>query len=184
LFFSAGKDKLLKLWDGDTFEQVQELSAHTAEVWSLSVNAQGTGVLSAGNDKCVRVWSQSDQQLFLEEERETRLEALYDQGAQTEVKAMGAMAGGAMVAPAESALVARSQANEQSLQAGERLIEALDLADADVSPAHTQSRSVQAITNTAAFVALLLTPSFPCWPVLCSLCCAARALVALRRSRA
>jgi len=131
LFFSAGKDKLVKLWDGDTFEQVQELAGHTAEVWSLAVNAQGTGVVTAGNDKCVRMFSQSDQQLFLEEERETRLEAIYDQGATTEVKQIGAMAGGAMVAQAESALVARTQANDESLQAGERLIEALDLADAD-----------------------------------------------------
>jgi U3 small nucleolar RNA-associated protein 12 len=89
--------------------------------------------VTSGNDKCIRVFKQSDQQLFLEEERETRLEQMYDEGATVEARGMGAMEGAGLVAPAESALVARTQAREESLKAGERLIEAIDLADADVS---------------------------------------------------
>ena len=134
-FWSAGKDKLLKLWDGDTFEMIQVIEAHTAEVWGIAINHQGTMALTVGNDKSVRVIRQSDQQLFLEEERETRLEKVYDAGATTEAKAMGDMAGsgiGAAEGASSSALVARKGANEDSLKSGERLMEALDLADADV----------------------------------------------------
>ena len=38
-FFTAGKDKIVKLWDGDTFEQVQVLEGHTQEIWGMAVRS-------------------------------------------------------------------------------------------------------------------------------------------------
>lgn len=88
--------------------------------------------MTSGNDKSIRIYRQTDQQLFLEEERETSLEAVYDEGATTEAKAMGEMTGSGLVSASESALVARTKANQESLKSGERLMEAIDMADAEV----------------------------------------------------
>ena len=131
LFVSTGKDKLIKLWDGDTFEQIQVLEGHTQEIWGAAINHAGTTIVSSGNDKSIRLYRQSESQLFLEEEREVALESQYDQGATIEAKPLGDMVGSGLVGPSESALVARTKANQESLKAGERLMEAVDMAEAE-----------------------------------------------------
>ena len=34
-FFSAGKDKLIRYWDGDKFESIQRIEGHHGEVWAM-----------------------------------------------------------------------------------------------------------------------------------------------------
>lgn len=76
-FFSSSKDRMIKYWDGDKFEQIQRLSGHHGEIWALAVSNTRDFVVSASHDKSIRVWEQTDEQIFLEEERDKELEELY-----------------------------------------------------------------------------------------------------------
>ena len=49
----------------------------------------GNFVVSGGNDRSLRVWQETDEQLFLEEEREKHLESLHEEHAQVERKRIG-----------------------------------------------------------------------------------------------
>ena len=77
-FFSCSKDRTIKYWDGDKFEQIMKLTAHHGELWALCVSRWGNFVVSAGHDKSIRFWSKTDEQLFLEEEREKEIEETYE----------------------------------------------------------------------------------------------------------
>jgi U3 small nucleolar RNA-associated protein 12 len=77
-FFSSSKDRMIKYWDGDKFEQIQRLDGHHSEIWALAVSRTGNFIVSASHDKSIRVWEQTDEQIFLEEEREKELEELYE----------------------------------------------------------------------------------------------------------
>ncbi|KAI9845800.1 MAG: hypothetical protein M1837_004480 [Sclerophora amabilis] len=77
-FFSASKDRTIKFWDGDKFEQIQKLDGHHGEIWALAISHTGDFVVSASHDKSIRIWSETDEPIFLEEERERELEELYE----------------------------------------------------------------------------------------------------------
>lgn len=77
-FFSASKDRLIKYWDGDKFEHIQKLSGHHGEIWALTISHSGEFIVSASHDKSLRIWDQTDEPLFLEEEREKEMEEMYD----------------------------------------------------------------------------------------------------------
>lgn len=77
-FFSSSKDRTLKYYDGDKFEQIQKLEGHHGEIWAMAVSHDGQFVITAAHDKSIRTWQQTDEQIFLEEEREKELEELYE----------------------------------------------------------------------------------------------------------
>ncbi|KAJ1569472.1 hypothetical protein HK096_003016, partial [Nowakowskiella sp. JEL0078] len=79
--FSAGKDNLIKYWDADKFEMIMKLEGHLGEVWCLTVGKYGNMVVSASHDRSIRIWDKTDEQLFLEEEREREREELFEMGA-------------------------------------------------------------------------------------------------------
>lgn len=60
-FFSASKDKLIKYWDGDKFEQIMKMEGHHAEVLAMVVGSVSNVVLSASHDKSIRMWEQTDE---------------------------------------------------------------------------------------------------------------------------
>ena len=78
ILFSASKDGVVKSWDGDKFEQIQRLEGHHGEVWAMVVGRTGEMVVSASHDKSIRFWEVGDDLVFLEEERERELEAVYE----------------------------------------------------------------------------------------------------------
>ncbi|KAJ2753177.1 beta transducin, partial [Coemansia nantahalensis] len=119
-FFSAGKDRLVQQWDGDKFHRIQKLSATHGDVWALAVARHGNFVAAASQDRSIRVWDKTDEPLFLEEERERELEEMYDRGLEE----------GADHADGADADRA-GKATLDTLKAGERIMEALDLADAE-----------------------------------------------------
>ena len=132
-FVSAGKDGAVKLWDADTREMIQELRGHTAEVWALDVAAGGPAgefIVSAGNDRSIRVWRQGEELLFLEEEREKRRDEAADERVQPRVGQLGTIEGVGSRVEVEGELVT-SGVTAETLQGGERLMEALDLAEAE-----------------------------------------------------
>ena len=54
--FQHGGVGLVKYWDGDRFELILELKAHSADLWALTVSKNGDFLASAGNDKSVRMY--------------------------------------------------------------------------------------------------------------------------------
>ncbi|GJQ10272.1 hypothetical protein GpartN1_g2063.t1 [Galdieria partita] len=73
-FFSASRDGWIKYWDADIFKLLMNLKGHSGEVWTLANSTDGEMLASAGHDKSIRLWKRTDEQLFLEEEEESRLD--------------------------------------------------------------------------------------------------------------
>ena len=124
-FFSASKDRMIKFWDGDKFEQIQRLSGHHGEIWAIAVSRGGDFMISAGHDKSIRVWEQTDEQIFLEEEREKELEELYENTLTTSLEQEEIGEDKEEVAPA-------GKQTSETLMAGEKIAEALDVATEDI----------------------------------------------------
>ncbi|KAG0453300.1 hypothetical protein HPP92_025964 [Vanilla planifolia] len=76
--FSVGKDRLVKYWDADKFELLLTLEGHHAEVWCLAVSSQGDFIITGSHDRSIRRWDRTDEPFFLEEEREKRLEQMFE----------------------------------------------------------------------------------------------------------
>jgi U3 small nucleolar RNA-associated protein 12 len=125
-FFSASKDKIIKYYDGDKFEQIQKLDGHHGEIWAMVIAHSGNFLVSASHDKSIRIWQQTDERIFLEEEREKELEDLYESTLVTSLAQDGPEAVGG-----EQVLAAGKQTAE-TLMAGERVAEALELGFEDL----------------------------------------------------
>ncbi|KXX78292.1 WD repeat-containing protein 3 [Madurella mycetomatis] len=126
-FFSAGKDRTIKYWDADKFEQIQRIDGHHGEIWALAVSHSGAFLVSASHDKSIRVWEETDEQIFLEEEREKELEELYESTLTTSLEQD----------PDEQdqnqEVAAATKQTVETLMAGERIAEALELGMADLA---------------------------------------------------
>ncbi|KAK1922326.1 putative WD-repeat protein [Papiliotrema laurentii] len=121
-FWTVGKDRMLKYWDGDKFELIQKLEGHHGEIWALAVSNRGEYVVTGSHDKSIRIWEKTDEPLFLEEEREKELEQLYSAENDANTQAKG---------DDEDEVEAVHQSTEESLMAGEKIMEAIELADAE-----------------------------------------------------
>ncbi|KAJ2982739.1 hypothetical protein NQ176_g1187 [Zarea fungicola] len=126
-FFSSSKDRTIRYWDADKFEQIQRLDGHHGEVWAMAVSRTGNFVVSAGHDKSIRVWDETDEQIFLEEEREREIEELYEGTLTTSLER------DEDAADATDEFGAASKQTTETLMAGERIAEALDLGMADLN---------------------------------------------------
>lgn len=126
-FFSASKDRLIKYWDGDKFEQIQKLEGHHGEIWSLITSHSGDFIVTASHDKSIRTWHQTDEQIFLEEEREKELEELYEQNLADSLDREENAEG-----EDRAEAVAAGKQTMDTLTAGERIIEALELGMEDL----------------------------------------------------
>ncbi|KAH9938569.1 WD40 repeat-like protein [Fomitopsis serialis] len=137
-FWTVGKDRMVKYWDGDKFENIQKLDGHHGEVWALAVSNTGKFVVSGSHDKSIRVWEKLDEPLFLEEERERELEQLYESGIADTLNRNDAPIGSGaddadptLAQGAEATAV--SKQTTETLMAGERIMEALELADGEIA---------------------------------------------------
>ena len=138
-FFSASKDHLVKYWDGDKFEQIQKLEGHLGELWAMAISRTGEFLVTASHDKSIRVWEQTDEQIFLEEEREKEMEELYEKTLSNSLEDQEE--------PNEnpSEAVAASKQTVETLMAGEKIMEALDVGmeDLDTMTEYKQAQSAQ-----------------------------------------
>ena len=128
-FFSASKDRLVKSWDGDKFEQVQKFEGHKGEIWAMTVSRTGDFVVTAAHDKSIRIWSQTDEPIFLEEERERELEELYESTLTANLEDDG-YPNDDEARDKETA--AATKQTIATLTAGERLMEALEIGMEDL----------------------------------------------------
>ena len=79
-FFSASKDGVIKYWDADRFEQVLLLPGHSTgtSIWTIAISFDGAFMVSAGQDRSLRLWERGEDLVFVEEEKERALEAQAD----------------------------------------------------------------------------------------------------------
>lgn len=141
-FFSASKDRVIKYWDGDKFEQIQKLEGHHGEIWALVVSHSGEFIASASHDKSIRTWYQTDEQVFLEEEREKELEELYESALTTSLEQEED-------GDEKPEAVAAGKQTVTTLMAGERIMEALDLGIEDVELMREWKERKMVQSNTA-----------------------------------
>jgi len=128
-FFSASKDKMIKYFDGDKFEQIQKLETHHGEIWAMVVGKTMDLIVSASHDKSIRTWETTGDEIFLEEEREKELEQLYESTLTSSLEDRDADDGDEV-----------GQAGKQTMETlmdGEKIIEALDLAIEDLKAIET-----------------------------------------------
>eukprot|EP00438_Fugacium_kawagutii_P003867 Skav231342 [mRNA] locus=scaffold2490:174304:182013:- [translate_table: standard] len=69
----AGRADGLKLWDCDSYELITSLAGHACEILAMALSQDRMGdaafIVTAGNDKQIRIWKRTQEQLFLSEER-------------------------------------------------------------------------------------------------------------------
>ncbi|KAM4048633.1 LOW QUALITY PROTEIN: WD repeat-containing protein 3 [Anomaloglossus baeobatrachus] len=120
LFFSAGKDRRVKQWDADKYQQVQTLEGHHGEVWCLAVSPSGDHVVSSSHDKSLRLWERTREPLILEEEQEMQREAEFEASVGTGARPVvaGEKAGEATLAGKKTI---------ETVKATERIMEAVEL---------------------------------------------------------
>ncbi|KAK3393169.1 hypothetical protein B0H63DRAFT_425001 [Podospora didyma] len=126
-FFSASKDRTIKYWDADKFEQIQRIDGHHGEIWALAISHSGMFLVSASHDKSIRVWEETDEQIFLEEEREKEIEELYESTLTTSLEADPDSE------DVNREVGAASKQTVETMMAGERIAEALELGMADLN---------------------------------------------------
>ncbi|KAM3088385.1 beta transducin [Clarireedia jacksonii] len=142
-FFSSSKDKMIKYWDGDKFEQIQRLDGHHGEIWALAISRTGDFVVSASHDKSIRVWQQTDEQIFLEEEKEKELEELYETTLTTSLGPDKDQEDN------DAEVGAAGKQTVETLMAGEKIVEALEIGTADLELMKEYQVAKAANPNTA-----------------------------------
>ncbi|ODQ52305.1 WD domain, G-beta repeat-containing protein [Saitoella complicata NRRL Y-17804] len=143
-FFTCSKDKLVKYWDGDKFENIMKLEGHHGEIWALAVSSRGDFIVSGSHDRSIRVWEQTDDQVFLEEQREKEMEELYEQ---TLVASLDQEGQNPEDADAEA--ISAGKQTMETLMAGERIMEALDLGMEDIPIVKAWEKAKAANPNLA-----------------------------------
>lgn len=132
-FFSAGKDGVIKYWDGDKFECIQKIPAHQSEVWCLVTSSDGSFVISTSHDHSIKLFSITNDQVFIEEEREKEMDEMYENTLLDNLEEETAKAQEEEDDNQNSSEVERiSKQTIASLKAGERLMEALDIGTQDL----------------------------------------------------
>lgn len=142
-FFSASKDRTIKYWDGDKFEQIQKLSGHHGEIWAMAVSRVGEFLISASHDKSIRIWRQTDEQIFLEEEQEKELEELYENTLNASLEQ------DEEEGDQKAEAAAASKQTSETLTAGEKIAEALEMGMEDLEVVSEWKAQKESNPNTA-----------------------------------
>lgn len=109
------------------------MDGHHGEVWALAVSNRGEFVVTGSHDKSLRVWEKTEEPLFLEEEREREIERMYDQNIANDLNRLdgGAADGDNEDGAAAIEAEAVQKTTAETLMAGERIMDAIEMADAD-----------------------------------------------------
>lgn len=154
--FSVGKDCLIKYWDTDKFELLLTLEGHHAEVWCMAISSLGDFLVTGSHDRSIRRWERTEEPFFIEEEREKRLEALFDTG-QESAADVHELPNGEI--PEEGAVALAGKQTQESVTAADSIIEALDLAEAESERIHSHKASKEKSVFQPNLLMLGLAPS-------------------------
>ncbi|KAI0307347.1 WD-repeat-containing protein [Multifurca ochricompacta] len=149
-FWTVGKDKVLKYWDGDKFENIQKLEGHFGEIWALAVSNFANFVVTGSHDKSIRIWEKLDEPLFLEEEREHHLEQLYESGLADTLNREDLPIGSGdptFKGPERAEATNVSKQTTETLMAGERISEALELADREIEARQLYEKAKEGLSE-------------------------------------
>ena len=56
---SCSKDKTVKFYDGDTYDEIFVFDNFFGEVWGLMTSSIGDFFITVCADKCIRIWRQT-----------------------------------------------------------------------------------------------------------------------------
>ena len=73
-FLSCSKDREVKYFDGDTYEEVFVFDNFFSDVWQICPSSIGDFFVAVSADKSIRIWRQTQEQVFIAEEKEAREE--------------------------------------------------------------------------------------------------------------
>ncbi|XP_043700893.1 WD repeat-containing protein 3 [Telopea speciosissima] len=127
--FSVGKDRLVKYWDADKFELLLTLEGHHAEVWCLVVSNRGDFVITGSHDRSIRRWDRTEEPFFIEEEKEKRLEEMFEADVDSSFESRHALR---EVLPEEGAVGLAGKKTRETLTATDLIIDALDMAEEEL----------------------------------------------------
>ncbi|ESQ55947.1 hypothetical protein EUTSA_v10024329mg [Eutrema salsugineum] len=124
--FSIGKDRLVKYWDADKFELLLTLGGHHAEIWCFAISNRGDFLVTGSHDRSMRRWDRTEEPFFLEEEKEKRLEELFE----SEIdNAADNRHGSLEEIPEEGVAGLAKKTTVDVLSAADSILEALELAE-------------------------------------------------------
>ncbi|XP_054817834.1 uncharacterized protein LOC129317543 isoform X1 [Prosopis cineraria] len=126
--FSVGKDRLLKYWDADKFELLLILEGHHADIWCLAASNRGDFVVTGSHDRSIRRWDRTEEQFFIEEEKEKRLEEMFEADIDNAFENKYVPK---EEIPEEGAVAVAGKKTQETLSATDLIIERLDIADAE-----------------------------------------------------
>ncbi|KAM7464297.1 hypothetical protein LguiA_032418 [Lonicera macranthoides] len=127
--FSVGKDRLVKYWDADKFELLLTLEGHHAEVWCLSISNRGDFIVTGSHDRSIRRWDRTEEPFFIEEEKEKRLEEMFESDLDNALENRYAPK---EELPEEGAVALAGKKTQETLTATDSIIESLDIAEAEL----------------------------------------------------
>ncbi|RLN20712.1 hypothetical protein BBJ28_00021076 [Nothophytophthora sp. Chile5] len=135
-FFTASKDKSICYWDGDHFERILKIDRqHFGEVWGLAVSGDGSFVVSCSQDRSICKYVRTEDQVFIEEEREKEMEQLFEDeltnNSNGKAPALGKDKGEEGEGDNDNSASAAKRTIE-SVRAGESLMEAINLAESEL----------------------------------------------------
>lgn len=73
-FLCSSKDRTIKYYDGDTYDEVFVFDNFFGEVWGLVPSSIGDFFVAVCADRSIRVWRQTSEQVFVKDEQEARQE--------------------------------------------------------------------------------------------------------------
>ncbi len=98
----------------------------------MTVSSTGDFVVTGGNDRSIRIWSQTDEPVFLDSERQKERDEAADAKVALQQQKIGVITGsGIDPTDSESAAINRGKASSEMLRDSERLIDLLDTAIVD-----------------------------------------------------
>lgn len=123
--FSVGKDRLIKYWDADKFELLLTLEGHHAEIWCLTISTHGGFFITGSHDRSIRRWDRTEEPFFLEEEREKRMQEMFESELETNENKFAPRE----ELPEEGSVGVPGKKTQETITAMDMLIDALDAAE-------------------------------------------------------
>ncbi|XP_024364353.1 uncharacterized protein [Physcomitrium patens] len=127
--FSAGKDGVVKYWDADKFELLLTLEGHHAAAWCLAVSPHGDFLVTGSQDRSIRRLDRTEEPFFIEEEREKRLETMFEATDNTRDDGV------------DQGVEVGSKRTQETLSAADSIIEAVDMADSEIERLRVHKKS-------------------------------------------